>query len=35
MVKHIEAELEEGGLIEHRMTAPPAVCFIDLAGTRS
>jgi adenylate cyclase len=32
MVEHIEAELEQGGFIEPRTTAPPALCFLDLAG---
>jgi adenylate cyclase len=32
MVEHIEAELEAAGFIEPRTTAPPALCFLDLAG---
>ena len=31
IVEHIEAELQEAGLIEPR-TTPPAMCFLDLTG---
>jgi adenylate cyclase len=32
MVEHIESELEAAGFMEPRTTAPPALCFLDLAG---
>jgi adenylate cyclase len=32
LIEHIEAELEEAGFGARRTVAPPAVCFLDLAG---